>query len=176
MAPALARMLLLAVAAGPLASAPPEEELKAALVLSLARFADWPHLKADAPIRIGVAGRADFVPVLARMIAGRLGAGGRRLEAKAVKTPADAEGCQILYFSALSPKDIKTTIEAIRNEGVITVGDHERFLESGGAIHLFEEDGRIAFEVRLDALDPGVTISAKLLKLGHIVGPRGSLP
>lgn len=175
MARTLARIFLLGFAVGAFAAALPEDELKAALVLGIARFGDWP-LRADAPIRIGVLGRADFVPVLERMVAGRMGAGGRRLQVKAVKNPDDAEGCQILYFADVSSRETRAAIDNLREAPVITVGDNDRFLDAGGAVHLFVEDGKIAFEVRLDALGKGVTISAKLLKLARIVGPRGSLP
>ena len=177
MTPILARILLLA-AAGVAFSASPEQELKAALVLGIARFGEWPpSLPASAPIRMGVVGRADFVPVLERMVAGRQGAGGRRLEVKPVKSQKEGEDCQILYFADVPAKDAKAFLDAARDAPVITVGDSERFLEAGGAIHLyFEEDGRIAFEIRLDNFGRGVTISAKLLKLGHLVGPRGNVP
>jgi uncharacterized protein DUF4154 len=178
MARMLARILLLGLAVHALVCASsPEEDLKAALVLGIARFAEWPpSLHADAPIQIGVLGRADFVPVLERMVAGRMGVGGRRMQVKAVKNPDDAEGCQILYFSDVPTRETNATIDNLRDAPVITVRDNDRFLEAGGAVHLFVEDGKIAFEVRLDALGKGVTISAKLLKLARIVGPRGSLP
>lgn len=177
MACTLARIFLVGFAASGLAAALPEDELKAALVLGIARFGEWPpSLRADAPIRIGVLGRAEFVPVLERMVAGRMGAGGRALKVKAVKIPGDAEGCQILYFADVSPRETKAAIDNLRDAPVITVGDNDRFLDAGGAVHLLVEDGRIAFEVRLEALGKGVTISAKLLKLARIVGPRGSVP
>ena len=159
-------------------AASPEDELKAALVLGIARFAEWPQPAwASAPLRIGVLGRSEFVQLLEQTTSGRTAAGGRRLEVKSIRNPADLADCQILYFAATSARDIKALLGVARDNAVITIGDSDQFLDWGGAVHVFEEDGRISFEVRLDVLEhAGVGISAKLLKLGHVVRPRQSQP
>ena len=51
----------------------------------------------------------------------------------------------------------------------ITIGEDDQFLDLGGAVNLFMNDGRMAFEVNLDAVDAaGCSISAKLLRFGHV--------
>jgi hypothetical protein len=74
----------------------------------------------------------------------------------------------MIYFATDRAADIRRTLE---NEppDVLTIGEDDRFLDFGGTVKLFIDDGHIAFETSLDALAHcGVKINASLLRLGQI--------
>ena len=66
---------------------------------------------------------------------------------------------------------LQEVLLATANSGLLTIGEDERFLQSGGTIHLFEDDGRMSFEVQMSTLSQiKLNISSKLLRLGYTVG------
>jgi hypothetical protein len=53
---------------------------------------------------------------------------------------------------------------------VLTVGEHERFLDQGGVMRLFLEDNRVRFSVNQQSADrAGLQISSRLLRLARTV-------
>jgi hypothetical protein len=153
----------------------PEDELKAAVVLGFLRYAEWPKPLANrTPITVGVSGRASFAPVLRRIVEGKVinNRGIRVVEISAVPDPAC---CHAIYFANDRSSEISRALRATETSPVLTIGDSKELLELGGAVRLMIVDGRMTFEVGLDALQKsGVSISSKLLRFGRIRGrPRG---
>lgn len=150
----------------------PEEELRAALILGFARFSEWPAATAgapkDNPMVIGVVQQPGISAALERAVAGKT-VNGRPVVVRTVKAGGPTAGCHILYFGRMPAARLA---EVLRDApaAALTVGEDDHFLATGGAVHLFEEDGRISFEVSLKAMQTaGVTISSKLLRLGYTV-------
>jgi hypothetical protein len=70
----------------------------------------------------------------------------------------------------MNGRKLEELLSSIRDSPVLTIGEGERFIHSGGTIHLFEEDGRLIFEIHLGVLqDKKLNISSKLLRLGYTV-------
>jgi hypothetical protein len=155
-------------AAGASASEP-EDELKAAIVMSFLRYAEWPQpLAAGVPIVVGVAGRSEFAEVLRRTLEGK-SANDHAIKVIELKTAADAQGCHVIYFATLRGSEVKQTLEGSRPARVLTLGEAKEFLNWGGDINLLIVDGHMSFEVNRDALErSGVKISSKLLRFGQI--------
>ena len=89
-----------------------------------------------------------------------------------LRTAAQAPGCHIVYFGRLQGLKLADALkEMLAGEprpARLLIGEDDRFLSSGGVVHLFEEDGRISFDANLDALQQAnLTISSKLLRLGY---------
>ena len=86
--------------------------------------------------------------------------------------------CQILFVGG--PGDKKRIEDMLASAGslpILTVGEADRFAESGGAIGFCTEDNKIRFEVNLNAAGKaGLKISAKLLALAKTVlgVPKGT--
>jgi hypothetical protein len=145
-----------------------EEDLRAALVLGFARFTEWPPPR-EGPIVIGVYGRVAMAAALERISAGKP-VNGRSVQVRQLRPGSGGGGCHILYFGRMPARQLKEAMAEARG-AVLTIGEDERFLGAGGAVYLFEEDGRISFEADLGTLQTAnVTISSKLLRLGYTKG------
>jgi hypothetical protein len=146
-----------------------EDELKCAALLAFVQNAHWPDPAAPGtPLTVGVVGRPAFLRWLHTAMDGKA-VEGRPLRVEGVSLPIDPHLCQVVYFASDKPAEIKTALQALGPEHVLTVGENDRFLEQGGAVNLFLVDGHMAFEVSLGALDrSGVAISSKLLRFGQI--------
>jgi len=151
------------------ASTTPEDELKAAVVLSFLRYGDWhPALPPSTPLTVGVLGRLAFAEVLRHVLEGRL-LGDHPIHVIELKTADEQHGCQILYFAEERGLDTRTELQKPSVAHVLTIGETRDFLDWGGAVNLFVLDGHIAFEVSLEALERGgVSISSRLLRFGQI--------
>jgi YfiR/HmsC-like len=166
---------LLAILSVPAATASePEDELKSAIVLSFLRYSDWPEpAPAGQPLTVGVIGRPSLLPVLRRVLEGKL-VNNRPVRILAVKDLSDPHCCQVIYLATGKSDEIQQTLASARLAHSLTIGEAGRFLEYGGAVNLILVDGRMTFEVNLDALGrSGVAISSKLLRYGQVKGrPR----
>ena len=147
-----------------------EDDLRAALVLGFARFSEWPVAR-EGPIVIAVVGRPAMAAALERVSAGKV-VNGRTILVRVLRHPAQAAGAHILYFGRSPGLRLPDVIQEARGPEnkwpILTIGEEDRFLAAGGTVHLFEQDGRISFEVNLAALQAAnVSISSKLLRLGY---------
>lgn len=157
------------------AATDPEDELKAAIVLSFLRYTEWPHPPPPGgPITVGVFGSPEFTQVLRRVTEGKSVAG-RGIRVVDVGSTTDPQCCSAIYFASDKSSEMRQPLNAALAARALTIGDSKDFLELGGAVNLLLVDGRMSFEVNLDALgQSGVTISSKLLRFGLIHGrPKG---
>ncbi len=144
-----------------------EEDLTAALILSFARFTEWPPASTDTPLVIGVAADQELLQSLLRLTAGKSDQG-RPLQVRGLRQLNDVRLCHFLYFGPMDAKKLEEYLTAARAGSVLTMGESPRFLSSGGIIHLFQEDGRFNFAVHLGNLSQShLNISSKLLRLGY---------
>ncbi len=167
LAASLACMALVALV-GP-ARAEPEDELKAAVVLSFLRYAEWPEaLPSAAPVRVGVLGRSSFTEVLRSALEGKT-VGDHTLHVTDLKSAGEAAGCQAVYFATGKTEELKLALRAAGASHALTIGENKDFLRWGGAVNLLVVDGHMSFEVSLDALErSGVSISSRLLRFGQV--------
>jgi len=169
-APMLA-WLAMAALAGSCAQAAdqPEDELKAAVVLSFLRYTEWNQtLPAAAPLTVGVLGHPAFAEVLRRSLDGKP-VNAHPVQVVELKSAVEQHSCQVIYFTTDKSLDIKAALQTPTLARVLTIGETRDFLDWGGAVNLFVLDGRMAFEVSLDALEhSGLNISSRLLRFGQI--------
>lgn len=159
----MALLVLAALASPPACPAEPEDELKAAVVLSFLRYSHWPA--AETALTVGVIGRPALLQTLRRALEGKA-VDNRSIKVIEVAAGWDPRCCQVLYVSPERTADIAPAFAGANR--VLTIGESNRFLDLGGAVNLMLVDGRITFEVNLDALErAGITISSKLLRFGQ---------
>jgi YfiR/HmsC-like len=154
-------------------SAEPEDELRAAVVLSFLRYGEWsPALPANAPLTVGLLGRAAFADVLRHSLEGKT-VNEHAIHILELKSASELHGCQIVYFAEDKVFDTQAALENPALARVLTIGETRDFLDWGGAVHLFVLDGHIAFEVSIKALErEGISISSRLLRFGQIRNPK----
>ena len=162
-------LLVACFMAGRAAPAEPEDALKAAIVLSFLHYTEWsPPLPAGTPIVVGVYGRPSFAQVLRRSSEGKV-VNGHTVQVTELKNAGDLQGSQVVYFASDRAGDIKPVLTAARPFTPLAIGEAGSFLDWGGAVNLVVIDGRMSFEVSLDALRrSGANVSSRLLRFGQI--------
>ncbi len=156
----------------PLCAAEPEDELKAAIVLTFLRYTEGPQLARDGPLTICVIGRSSFAQVLKRTLDGKP-VSNRSVQVIDMNATYDPRRCQAVYFATENRPQLRETVPLATAARALTIGESKDFLDTGGAINLLTVDGRMSFEVDLGALDrAGLSISSKLLRVGQVRGHR----
>jgi len=81
----------------------------------------------------------------------------------------DFEPVHILFVSSSENSDLSKILGQLDEAPIVTVGEMEGFLDSGGMIYLYLEGNRVRFSVNRDAAKMrDIEISAKLLKLAKV--------
>ena len=147
----------------------PEPELKAAILVNMLLFVDWPIQSSQPTDRLTLC-YLDSGPVAT--VLDRLN--GKALKGKplqVVRVNANvATGCHALYLSPNDGAALTRVVSSLRTSGVLFVGDSPGYLQRGVAINLDVDDGRIVFDVDLrSARQAGLMMSSKVLRLARKV-------
>ncbi|MGQ3092893.1 MAG: YfiR family protein [Roseateles sp.] len=142
------------------------ETLKAEVIYRALMFITWPAAReaAGRGLRICTLGEGRVETALQALQ-------GRPIRQLAVEVRRlgridQAADCQLLYLPAPLPA-LKTSLADLP---VLVVSDGSAMLDHGAMINLQVEDGRIVFDVELDATRrAGLDVSTKLLRLARFV-------
>ncbi len=149
-----------------------ERQVKAQCLLNFAKYVEWPSdvfPDADSPIVIGIVGENKFQDDLKDVMADKR-VGGRKIIVKAVASQSDYRKCQILFIGASDTKQEAEVLKSLKSLPMLTVGETEQFVQDGGMINFTTRDGRVRFDVDLNAARAvGLGISSKLLSLAETV-------
>jgi hypothetical protein len=152
-----------------------EYGVKAAFLLNFIKFVEWPQrafAAADTPIALCVLRQNPFGNALEQTVAGE-SVGGRRVIVRQIGTPDLANRCHVLFVpqSVLREEgDAAVPVE----QGLLTVGESDRFMERGGVISFFTEEGRIRFVISQQAAERNqLRLSARLLRVARLWQPPG---
>ena len=158
---------------GAVHAAPTEQEVKAALLLNVTRFVEWPAAAFDsptAPLVIAILGADDVSEVLHPMLAHK-NVNGHPLEVRHVRTVDEARKCHVLYVAGSEKRRADAILKVLRGTTTLTIADIELFAERGGHVNLVFEDQRVRILVNpMSATESHLKISAKLLSLAQLVG------
>ena len=167
--------LLLAAALSRAQAPPPSAyQLKAAFLYNFAKFIDWPpeaFAENKSPFIIGVLGDNPFGNVLDQTVAGKL-INDRPITIQPFRAGDAVTNCHILFISSSEKKRLPEIIQTLRTTAVLTVGETERFIETGGMVNFVQEASKIRFQINDDAAKAArLKISSKLLSLA-VRSPR----
>jgi YfiR/HmsC-like len=152
-----------------------EYQVKATFIQNFARFVDWPADTATdgRPFAICVLGRDPFEGELDQAIKGRT-VNSRGFAIKQTTGIQGAKSCQIVFVSASERKHFEAILDGLNHAGVLTVGDSDGFIQSGGIINFVLEDGKVRCEINAGAAARAhLKVSSKLLGVSRIVDVRG---
>jgi hypothetical protein len=155
---------------------PTEYQLKAAFLFNFAKFIEWPtqaFTNKTSALVIGILGENPFHDDLARMVQNKLVDEHplKVMEIKEFHLPADMTNCHILFVSNSEKERLPEILDALRGRPVLTVGESDNFIESGGMIRFFLEQTKIRFHINQDAATKsGLKISSKLMSLSSRPG------
>jgi uncharacterized protein DUF4154 len=149
-----------------------EYQVKAAFLYNFAKFVEWPAQAFHAPMEpmvICVAGQDPFAGVLQDTVKGKE-VGGRPLLVRNISEGREPAGCQILFVAASERKHFSAVLDRAKKCSLLTVGQAEGFTAAGGVINFKLEDGRLHFEINVEAAkQQDLRISSKLLNLAERV-------
>jgi len=149
-----------------------EYQVKAAFVFNFAKFIEWPAQAFQTPkdpVAVCVLGHNPFGNALEEVIHGK-SIEGRSLLYRQVSDAESANTCQILFVALSECKRFRTMHGNLKPLGILSVGEAEGFANDGGVINFKLEEGRVRFEINLDAAErQQLHISSKLLSLAQIV-------
>ena len=169
-----------------------EHEIKAAFLYNFMKFIEWPTDKmgdANEPVVVGLIGSKDFMKVMEPIVQKKIHNRNITLKYFAdyekLKKPQEADeeqwkqkmealkSCHLLMFCSYDSVRVEAAgeiIKALRDSPVLTVGEEDDFLESGGMINFLMEDRKVRFEISAVAAKKGkLKISSQLLRLAKKV-------
>jgi hypothetical protein len=169
-----------------------EYQIKAAFLYNFIKFVDWPKEKnaeTKKPITIGIIGSGDLVKAFDVIK-------GKKIEGRniSIKYFTDYEKlkrqnrtddpqwdekmdalkiCHVLMFCVCDSGRLRNSdqiVKALKELPILTVGETDGFLESGGIINFVKQDEKIRFEINnAVAKKAKLTIRSKLLRLAKKV-------
>ena len=148
------------------AQATSEAQLRAAFLVNLLKYVEWPAGSEGATICLF--GRQGLASQLAsyegRTILGR------ELRIRRVSEPDQLAGCQEVFVAEAEEEVLANLLKGVGRQAVLTVGESPAFVQQGGGIALVRVDNRLVFDVNLGALGrAGLKPSPQLLRLARDV-------
>src|SRR5690242_17603909 len=148
-----------------------EYQVKAAMIYNIAKFVDWPAdtFSSDrAQISVCILGKSPFGAALDTLQGKTVR--GRQLVVRQVERADDIVACHILFISESEKRALPAILSGLKQQSVLTVSELPRFAQAGGMVNFVEQEGKVRFEINLEAAQQArLKISSQLLKLSKIV-------
>jgi hypothetical protein len=148
-----------------------EYQVKAAFIYNFVQFVDWPasaFADDSSPLTIGVLGANPFGDALDHVVEGKT-VNARTLAVRYFSRIEDVEKCQVLFVVSSDRDFLQTLHDKLKDQSVLTIGEADEFLPTGGIIRLYTEENKVRFEINVDAAEQAqLKISSKLLHLAKI--------
>jgi YfiR/HmsC-like len=149
-----------------------EYRAKANFLSKFPIFIEWPENAlplAHAPFLICVFGDFAFGTSLAEKTRGTA-IHEKRVEIRWVHKEQELKSCQILFVSRSEQKKYGQVLEAVRGQGVLTVGETAEFLDAGGIVSFTMQQETLQFDVNLEGANKvHLRISSQMLALARRV-------
>jgi len=149
-----------------------EYQLKARFLCNFARYVEWPSESfktPNDPIVICILGSDPFGGALDQALNGKEVEGRPFLVRPLSSIPPDLH-CHILFVPSSERKRFRSIAGSLEGSAILTIGEIQGFPTDGGVINFRLEDGRVRFEINLDAAGrKHLRISSRLLGLAQAV-------
>jgi hypothetical protein len=147
-----------------------EDNVKAAFLFHFAQLVEWPSNAFDgngSSLVLCTLDDNSFYDELENTIQGKQ-IGSRTIRIRHVHLSQAARDCNILFISKNRSKGLP--LATLRNLPILTVGETDDFLSSGGMVRLHRTEDKIRFDINLEAADSSrLKISSQLLILATTV-------
>lgn len=148
-----------------------ERAVRAAFVFNLTKYVSWPG-KRDRLV-IGVIGPGSIGPVLKQVLDGKV-SDGRRISVVMHTPESELNECDVLYVTDVPSGALRSILNRANNRALLTVGDSEQFVRTGGMVGLVRSGDQIEIEVNLPALrSRQLNMSSRLLNIAVLVPTGG---
>jgi hypothetical protein len=148
-----------------------EYQVKAAFIFNFISFTQWPASALgppSSPLRICVAGDDPFRGALESTVSGE-----RILDhpiAVEHLRGSAAGRCHVLFVAAADAARVPELLRDVGSSPILTIGESDQFLRSGGVVNLVVDEGHVRFDVsQKAAVAHGLTLSSRLLRVARSV-------
>lgn len=157
----IALLLLAFLSLSPsVARASEEYPIKAAFVLNFLRYISFAEERAE--ITLCISGGPSVAEAFAPLSEKRV----RNMRIVVHNVDHSFEGCQALFVAEDAFKSLADELTALRERGVLTIGENSGFNQHGGVIEMHESGNRIRFAINISAARGArLTVSSRLLQL-----------
>lgn len=157
-------MALVMVAPSTLGEVTTEAQLKAAYLVNFLKYVEFPVTRTT--VNLCLFGRDSIGPYLASYEGRQVG--GRELRIRKVSSPEQLADCQELFVPETEEARFGAVLRWVDRQPILTVSDAETFTRDGGGIALIRAEGRLQFEVNVEALTrAGLRASPQMLRLAR---------
>lgn len=142
--------------------------LIAAYVYNFTQHTVWPASAADKSFTVCVAGQDPFgsnlEPIKSRKV------NDEKIAVRHLgRSDGDVSGCNLLFVSASEKSNLKSILQPLKGNPVLTLSDIAGFSNAGGMVEFKMEEGKIGIWVALSAVRvTGLSISSKILSLENM--------
>ena len=139
-------------------------KIQAGFIYNFIRFTTWPDssLKAEAPLVVAIIGDSSSAETLRRELDDKK-YGNHPIISKIIEPEGSLDGVHIVFLlkkSSLSPAEL---VKRIGRRPILSIGEAENFLQSGGMIRLFLSDDTIHFTLNVRAArESDIALSSQL--------------
>jgi hypothetical protein len=148
-----------------------EYQVKAFFLYNFARYVEWPpetFKAANDPIVICIFGQNPFGGAVEQAVAGRV-LGARPFVVRTISDIPTDSSCHILFVHSSERRRFRSMSGRLKGSAVLSVGETPGFTADGGVINFKLEDGKVRFEIDVEAAGRAhLRISSKLLSLAQI--------
>ncbi len=148
-----------------------EYQLKAVFLYNFINFVTWPDEAFSAPDRpftIGILGKNPFGSFLEKVVS-RETFKGRPILLKRADALDELADCQILFIGKSNRARLGAILESVSPKHVLTVGDFDGFIQTGGMINLTHADQRVRIEINIQTTrNADLGVSSKLLRVAKV--------
>ncbi len=148
-----------------------EYQIKAAFLYNFLKFIDWPSgslPETSDTITVCLLAEEPLMEFF-ESIKGKI-VKGRRLAIRRIEGMKDLEPCHVLFVGSSEERRLAQIMPALQGSRVLTVGEVEGFLQSGGIINFVIEKNKVRFEINVNsAARAGLKLSSHLLGLAKVV-------
>jgi len=149
-----------------------EYAVKAAFILQMVRYVEWPapgDADAEGDFVVGVLGEDPFGRTI-DTLAGRSTPAGQTIQVVRFARLQDVTDCRILFIARSESRRLARVASRLGRRPILLLGDTRGFAERGVHVNFYLSGDRVRFEINLEAARrAGLEISAKLLRLARIV-------
>ena len=151
------------------AAAQSPTEVKSALLIAIARLAEWPSL-APGSAMVGCVVGDDGVAAEFRRMAEGKSIGGHALEVSRPSSPDAWSGCHLLFVSGAEVRRFTPALNNLRTSPVLTISDGENFGRAHGVIEFVRNGSKMDLSINVDAgTRKRLRLSSRLLERATIV-------
>ena len=144
-------------------------QVKAVFLYNFTQFVTWPpeaFAGSNSPFVIGVLGTNPFGAYLEKVVEGET-VSGRSIVIRYYTEAAAVQNCHLLFINKENPRE---TLTELAGNAILTVGDRESFIRSGGMISFYLDKNKIRFYINTKkAKAVNINISSKLLRLANVI-------